>query len=144
MRLETQKQIVKAFSMLYEDTEMPLGELISKLQELNGGRAKDNLRLRESITNQQILDVFTPSAVLHLGQILESLGETKKSRISYQLKQLVKQRKINKKKINPKLCEYSLNSESVLKMKSAPSQANIFGELLRYNKMKSIGNHFSM
>ena len=113
MRLETQKQIVKAFSMLYEDTEMPLGELISKLQELNGGRAKDNLRLRESITNQQILDVFTPSAVLHLGQIMESLGETKRSRISYQLKQLVKQRKINKKKINPKFCEYSLNSESV-------------------------------
>ena len=111
MRPETQKQIVKAFAMMYDDSDIPLEELINKLQHLNGEK-KDNSKKerpqRSKITDKQILAVFTPGNTLRTGQILKSLGLIEKDRIAYQMLRLVDQKKLNKIKINSKLCEYSL------------------------------------
>lgn len=111
MRPETQKQIVKAFAMMYDDSDIPLEELINKLQHLNGEK-KDNPKKerpqRSKVSDKQILAVFTPGNIFRTGQIMKALGETEKQRISYQMLRLVAQKKINKVKLNPKLCEYSL------------------------------------
>ena len=60
MRIETQKQIVKAFCMMYEDTDMPLGELIEKLQSVcspSPSKEKNN-KIWKKVSDEQILEIY--------------------------------------------------------------------------------------
>ena len=110
MRPETEKQIVKAFSMLYEDTEMPLGELIEKLQQLNGNKTQGKINVKKStMTCEQIIKIFQEHGpILRTKDILSFLGRSKYDDIRLQLKKLVKKERLKKVLIHPKLAEYTL------------------------------------
>lgn len=109
MRPETQKQIVKAFAMMYEDTEMPLSELIEKLQQLNGGQQqKKNENIRNIISDEQILNVMLAGKPETTGTIKSRL-KTSLSRESLRgkLTNLVKLEKVIKTQIHPRLIHWT-------------------------------------
>lgn len=115
MRIETQKQIVKAFAMLYEDTEMPLSELIEKLQQLAGGnpKAKAKSKLSEpseiKATDEQLLNFLREKQEpVKTKEIALHFGYTSAHGVRLRLKKLINSKQIVLKKINSKLSEYSL------------------------------------
>lgn len=116
MRPETQKQIVKAFSMMYEDSDIPLEELINKLQHLNGQKKeesahRDYSRVKGSsiISDDVMLAVFEKNVPLRLGQIRKGLGmKFKEHVVQDKLRKLISSEKIRRVKINSHLHTFVL------------------------------------
>lgn len=118
MRQETQKQIVKAFAMMYEDTDMPLAELIEKLQELNGSggtlpkpkQSRQETKRHKNApgeSQRQILDLLKEHGSMRSAQISRFIDRSRKTTLNH-LHALIDQNKINENKINARLSEYSL------------------------------------
>ena len=110
MRLETQKQIVKAFSMMYEDTDMSLSELIEKLQQLSGGPIapprREKRQWRKN-TDKEILNVMDLGVSMRIGNIIEKISnKVDRSSLEKRLNNLITQEKIKKVKINQRLNHY--------------------------------------
>ena len=112
MRPETQKQIVKAFSMMYEDTDMPLEELIEKLQQLSGTGSRESetkkykqRSVRGLISDAQILDAMESGTPLRQGLIRDKLPQSiSREAFLSRLNTLAKREKIVKQKVNSRLC----------------------------------------
>lgn len=110
MRPETQKQIVKAFAMMYEDSDILLSDFIEKLQQLNGRQNKEEKRKKvwRAVTDKQILDAMKTSSPMKVGDINRNLP-TKLCRESLgeRLDKLEKKEKVLKTKIHPRLVHWT-------------------------------------
>lgn len=107
MRPETQKQIVKAFAMMYEDSDMSLSEYIDKLQQLSG--QKENIsqtkKVWKKVSDEQILEALSRDKSVQIGEISSKLSvDMDRRSLRQRLDKLVKKEKVIKEKIHPRLC----------------------------------------
>lgn len=110
MRPETQKQIVKVFAMMYEDSDMSLNEYIEKLQQLNGEQNKEEKQKKvwRTITDKQILDAMETSSPMKAGDINRNLpNKLCREALGERLNRLAKKEKVSKAKIHPRLVHWT-------------------------------------
>lgn len=106
MRPETQKQIVKAFAMMYEDSDMSLDEYIEKLQQLNGQKSKgqETKRVWRKVSDEEILEAIPKDESISIGKIRKKLSNKIGRNLLPRLNNLVSKEKVMKEKIHPRLC----------------------------------------